>query len=483
MTTVTSRRSARTVTVGLLAAIALLGACSSDTATTVLPSATNPAPTASTAPPSSEPPATEATTTAPTTTTEPDRPVPVDIASVERTFVDTTRPTAATASAPASESRTLVTTVFYPSASEGSPDPDRDGGPWPLFVFAHGTGANPEMYRPLLEHVARAGYVVAAPAFPLTSSFTPGGPNVGDVSNQPADLSFVIDSLIALTAHAGDETLAAMIDPDAIAVGGHSLGGISTLALVANSCCRDTRVDAAVVMAGTDQPMPDGAYDVADAPPMLFISGTSDSLVPYNQTVRIFNDTPGPKAMVTIIDGDHGSSAGMSGTTAETVYDATVDFLDAVLRGDRTRLDDLASRGGDGVQVAVAPEDGSAVTVDTLPEVERNLQATIHPTEGLRDGDEVTIEWSGFTPGQAVSILQCGPEDADFAHPDACDFERAKLLLPNPTGSGTTTLTITAGAVGTSTCDAAHPGCFIMLNNASSTAAEDMLLVPISFAD
>lgn len=35
---------------------------------------------------------------------------------------------------------------------------------------AHGLGANPQIYKSLLKHWAAAGFVVAAPQFPLTSS-------------------------------------------------------------------------------------------------------------------------------------------------------------------------------------------------------------------------------------------------------------------------------------------------------------------------
>ena len=43
---------------------------------------------------------------------------------------------------------------------------------------------------------AAAGYVVAAPLFPLSSSETPGGPDGGDIGSQPGDMSFVIGQML-----------------------------------------------------------------------------------------------------------------------------------------------------------------------------------------------------------------------------------------------------------------------------------------------
>jgi hypothetical protein len=42
-------------------------------------------------------------------------------------------------------------------------------------------------------------------------------------------------------------------------------------------------------------------------------------------------------------------------------------------------------------------------------------------------------------------------------------------------------LEIIEGAVGDGTCDAEHPGCFIVVNNASSSDPRDSVVVPISF--
>jgi predicted dienelactone hydrolase len=111
--------------------------------------------------------------------------------------------------------RSLETVVRYPAT----------GGPYPLIVFAHGYALTPETYSRLLGAWARAGYVVAAPAFPLERAGARGGPDQSDLVNEPRDVSFVIGRLLALGALAG------RIDPARIAVAGHSDGAVVALAV------------------------------------------------------------------------------------------------------------------------------------------------------------------------------------------------------------------------------------------------------------
>ncbi len=74
--------------------------------------------------------------------------------------------------------------------------PTRATGPLPLIVFGHGFAVTPAYYFRLLRAWARAGYVVAAPVFPLENANAPGGPNESDLVNQPRDMSFVITSML-----------------------------------------------------------------------------------------------------------------------------------------------------------------------------------------------------------------------------------------------------------------------------------------------
>mgnify|MGYP001817076824 CR=1 FL=1 len=163
------------------------------------------------------------------------------------TFVDTSRPTAAHGPAPEAPSRTIETTIVYPvqGTSEEAVTPDapvdRWAAPYPLVVLAHGLGGSVEHLLPLAEVWAARGYVVALPRFPLTNSSTPGGPAGEDVQNQPGDVSFVIDEILAESDTSG-RLLSNSVDSNKIAASGHSNGGITTYGLVANSCCRDPRI-------------------------------------------------------------------------------------------------------------------------------------------------------------------------------------------------------------------------------------------------
>lgn len=64
------------------------------------------------------------------------------------------------------KSRTLKTTIWLPAPPHGS---------YPLIVFAHGCGESARDFAPMLEAWAAAGYVVAAPDFPVSSLRSPGG--------------------------------------------------------------------------------------------------------------------------------------------------------------------------------------------------------------------------------------------------------------------------------------------------------------------
>ena len=181
---------------------------------------------------------------------------------VTETFVDESRDTPRSGDAPKVPGRTLVTTTWYPAdvAPGGAPvvdaPPDVSGAPYPVILVSHGFSATPASYEELLSSLAAAGFVVVAPQFPLSSGGRAASPDAADVVNQPGDISFLIDQI--LDAPDDDSGPFGILDPDAIGVAGHSNGGITTLGLIAHTCCRDDRIEAAAVLAGTPAPFPDG---------------------------------------------------------------------------------------------------------------------------------------------------------------------------------------------------------------------------------
>jgi predicted dienelactone hydrolase len=241
------------------------------------------------------------------------------------TFVDTTRSTPAQGDAPEQPSRTLVTTVATPDGP----------GPFPLIVFSHGFGGSGQDSVNLLRAIASAGYVVAAPDFPLTSSSAPGGPQRGvDAPEaQPADVRFVIDELLRLSA-ALDHPLPGRIDPSRIGVAGHSMGAGITMGVAFNSCCRDARIRAGVLLAVDPPTLYRGEYFVPPTVPVLIVHGDQDEALPYQAARRAFTIAEPPKFFLTVVGGDHNwpYTAAAAPAGARVVVAAIVDFFDTYLK-------------------------------------------------------------------------------------------------------------------------------------------------------
>ena len=264
------------------------------------------------------------------------------------TFVDSHRTTPAWNGSPQLSTRTLVTTILYPasgptgSAPAQGAAPEKASGPYPLIVFAHGLGGTPQGYMNVLAAWASEGFVVAAPLFPLSNGNVAGGPDAGDVVNQPKDMSFVIGAVLA-DSRLPRGVLSGLVNPDEIGAAGHSNGAVTTLGLVANTCCYDSAVKAAVVMAGTTEGFPPGHYDFAKTPPLLLVHGTADQLIPYRSAPLIYNQIRGPKGLLTLVGGSHDAAGGQDPRSAATVIRTTTDFFEAYLAGNRQTRSRLAT--------------------------------------------------------------------------------------------------------------------------------------------
>lgn len=149
----------------------------------------------------------------------------------------------------------------------------------------------------------RAGFVVAAPTFPLTSANAPGGPSGVDYVNQPDDVSFVLTKVLALVRR--DAAPANTIDGRRIGAIGNSLGAVTTLGVSANSCCRDPRIDAGVSLWGAEYPFPRGSFFSEPTPPLMFVHGTADETLPYAGSVGAYQHASSPKAFLTFEAAPH----------------------------------------------------------------------------------------------------------------------------------------------------------------------------------
>ena len=404
---------------------------------------------------------------------------------IER-LVDHTRSTPANGPDPAHAGRILVTTVLFPA--QGTPTgrpvsgatPDRADGPFPLIVFAHGFGSNVTSYLPLLEKWAGAGFVVADPLFPLTNAHTPGGPDLSDYVHQPGDMSFVVTQMLRQSS-ASTGTLAGLIDPAQVGAAGHSLGGVTTLGLVANTCCRDKRIKAAVVMSGDPITFPAGKVDDAAAPPILLVHGNADPTVPYVSSIDVFNRANAPKGLLTVVGGNHDSPVNPTGRAFGSVVQATTDFFDRYLRGDKAALGRLEHAAHAGVTtLTFVAQPGRRVVLPVPKTTVGNLRATVAPSQGLANGQAVTVSWEGYTPNASINILECRRNPPTVA--TDCDLHNADVLHPDPTGAGSLSFSVTTGAVGSGMCDASHPGCSIVVNQGGSLVPAATVVVPVSFA-
>ena len=208
--------------------------------------------------------------------------------------------------------------------------PDATHGPYPLVLFAHGYDVTPDFYAPLLERWAAAGYVVAAPVFPILSG-SDGGASHVDYEKTFGDASFVITQVLGLgagrPARAGSSTAIAS-PPPATPTARSSSFGLGFLA-----CCRDPRVKAVISMAG----------DLANAnnpsvrdtgTPILHIMETNDEYDPYPHSIQWDRENlTAPRWMVSLRS-SHVPPYTQPGDPAfELVSTITVAFLDGTLKG------------------------------------------------------------------------------------------------------------------------------------------------------
>jgi predicted dienelactone hydrolase len=231
--------------------------------------------------------------------------------------------------------RTLVTEVRYPALgapsradARGAPAA-RTAGPFPLVVFGHGFGLLPSTYTLLLRAWARAGFVVAAPAFPLERRTAPGGPVESDIVNQPGDVRFLISALLRDDA-AARGPLHGLLDPQEIAVGGHSDGASTASAVAYDQRERDPRVRAALLFSGATI---DGASRTRrGTPPLLAVQGTADSVHPPAGTYAAFAAAHRPKYLLRLLGAGHEDPYTTQLPQRRVVERVAVAFLDRYLR-------------------------------------------------------------------------------------------------------------------------------------------------------
>jgi dienelactone hydrolase len=263
--------------------------------------------------PTTSPTPTSSTST--TATALPLPPPPYQVVSTTLAFVDPSRPTVSRG-VEVSSTRALTTVVWAPAI----------GGRWPLVVFAPGYRVGPATYDHLCRAWAAAGYVVAAPEFPLADPAVAGSAlDEGDLNNEPADVNFVIASMASAS-----NPLVGQVDPTRIAVTGHSDGAEAALAVGQEG---DPIIKAVIAMSG--QPV---VPQRAPNPALLVIQGDRDTINPPGRSLAVYEQAARPRYLLTLLGGSHlGPFSGSS--PWQSVIDAvTIDFLNQYLSG--TKADD-----------------------------------------------------------------------------------------------------------------------------------------------
>ena len=219
--------------------------------------------------------------------------------------------------------RPVTTYLWYPPSADGD-------GPWPLVVFGHGFATTPSRYRRLLRAWAAAGYLVAAPVFPLGNAHAPGGPDENDILNQPRDMRFVITRLLAASA-SPDNPLHGLVDRSRIAVAGQSDGAETAFATAYQRPWRDPRVRVAVILSGAE--LGSHVSLISHGPPLLAVQGTADRINPPVYTLDLFRAVGRPKFLLLLRRAGHLGPYTVPGRSLAAVERVSIAFLDHYLRG------------------------------------------------------------------------------------------------------------------------------------------------------
>ena len=230
-------------------------------------------------------------------------PGPHPVHRYDEEFIDDSRVTDANDDFPGEPVRRMAGTVWHPA--------DNSDGPYPLVVYSHGFSSVREGGEYLGRQLASLGYVVVAVNYPLTNFYAPGKPSVKDVVNQPEDVSFLIDTLIAQSAQAGHQ-LQGMVDPERIGATGISLGGMTTTLATWHPALGDSRIRAALSIAGPTAQLTEVFFEHRRVP-FLMLAADIDALVPWRSNAKpVLELIPGSQ-LVTVLGGSH---TGFSGSSA-----------------------------------------------------------------------------------------------------------------------------------------------------------------------
>ena len=185
---------------------------------------------------------------------------------------------------------------------------------------------------------------------------------LADIENQPGDVSFIIDSMLA---ELGDA-----IDATRIGASGLSYGGMTTMLAAYHPEVRDARIKAALPIAPALTCVFTPRFFAGADVPLLMLVGSSDQLVPYRQNAkRPFKMARAPKTLVTVLDASHTGFTGFLANHPGTPHPDQVGcgFLLDILSGNPD-ANFFAGLEGKGNGVAFTPKRCPLPCEETLPE-------------------------------------------------------------------------------------------------------------------
>ena len=190
---------------------------------------------------------------------------------IDLEIIDSSRITPAMGGFEGDDKRVLKGAIWFPRD---------DSAKRPLIVYSHGFGGYYNESRHIAEYLASNGYVVAAVNFPLSNRRTPAEvPQLLDVVNQPADVSAVIDKVLALNGEP-NSVMFERVDPNKIGATGLSLGGLTTALVSFHPDLKDERIKAAVMMAPPLEAFSQQFYASNPKVKSMIMSGSLDRVVP-----------------------------------------------------------------------------------------------------------------------------------------------------------------------------------------------------------
>jgi predicted dienelactone hydrolase len=219
-------------------------------------------------------------------------------------WVDTSRATLANRDFKGSGSRDLKGRIWFPT--------DNQGAPYPLLVYSHGYMSNYKEGEYILEFLASHGYVAVSVDFPLSNGSSPGGAVISDIDNQAGDVAFLIGQMLARSKQP-ENLLYGRVDAERIAALGLSLGGLTTELAAFSPQLKDSRIRAAVSMAGPSQFFTPEFF-AGSTIPFMYIGGTGDAIVPYPENAEPIPKKYKNSILVTLNAGSHVGFAGVATT-------------------------------------------------------------------------------------------------------------------------------------------------------------------------